>query len=213
VADKAAPGSDTPSGQPAPPRAGQLTSVSLLARARTRDEQAWQQVVDLYQPLVLARCARRGVPAQDAEDIAQEVFTAAARGLSGFRRDRPGDTFRGWLRGITHNHILLYFRRNRDRVAGQGGSDALEQLHGIADPLAAAPEEDPAEADALYRRAVEQVRGSFEERTWQAFWRTAIEELPVAAVAEEMGMSQPAVRQAKSRVLRCLKAQLGELLG
>jgi RNA polymerase sigma-70 factor (ECF subfamily) len=190
-----------------------VTSVSLLARARVLDEQAWRQVVDLYRPLVLAWCARRGVRAQDAEDVAQEVFAAVARGLSGFRRDRPGDTFRGWLCGITHNHIVLHFRRNRDRVAGQGGSEALELLHGIADPLAEAPEEDPAEADALYRRAVEHVRGSFEERTWQAFWRTAIEEHPVAAVAEEMAMSPAAVRQAKSRVLRCLKVELGELLG
>jgi len=41
------------------------------------------------------------------EDVAQEVFRVAAASIEKFRRERPGDSFRGWLRGITRNFTLL----------------------------------------------------------------------------------------------------------
>jgi RNA polymerase sigma-70 factor (ECF subfamily) len=59
---------------------------------------------------------------------------------------------------------------------------------------------------------VEQVRGEFEERTWHMSWRTAIEGRTTSALAEELQVTSAAVRQAKSRVLRRLKEEMGELL-
>src|SRR3954468_10036396 len=153
---------------------GQLTSLSLLGRARANDPDAWARLTSLYRPLVALWCRRARCPAEEVEDVMQEVFAAAAAGLAAFRRDRPGDSFRGWLRGITRNQVLLYFRRNRGRPRGEGGSEALAGLEGIPDPLAEEDNES-GEVGQLYRRALEQVRGEFEEKTWQAFWRTAIE--------------------------------------
>jgi RNA polymerase sigma-70 factor (ECF subfamily) len=56
------------------------------------------------------------------------------------------------------------------------------------------------------------VRDEFEERTWQAFWLTAVEGRPADDVAADLGVSAAAVRKAKSRVLHRLKEELGELL-
>jgi RNA polymerase sigma-70 factor (ECF subfamily) len=189
-----------------------VTPLSLLERARGRDENAWGRLVALYQPLVLFWCGRAGVPASEAEDVAQEVFAAVARDLGGFHRDRPGDTFRGWLRVVTHNQVLLHVRRNKGRVLAEGGSDALDRLQGVADPLPGVEQAEQPEMDLLYRRALEQVRSEFEEPTWRAFWLTAIEGRSPAGLAGELGMSAAAIRQAKSRVLRRLKQELGELL-
>src|SRR5262245_8061944 len=86
------------------------TPLSLLERARKSDAEAWGRLVELYRPLVLFWCYRGRLQVPDAEDLAQEVFTAAALGLAQFRRDRPGDTFRGWLRVITRNHLLIHLR-------------------------------------------------------------------------------------------------------
>ena len=156
-------------------------------------------------------CGRWGVGPDDAEDVAQEVFRGAAAALEGFRRDRPGDTFRGWLRGITRHKVLLHFRAGRDQTAAAGGSEALLQLHQVADLEGA--EEGPAEqVSALYRRALDLVRGEFEPRTWDAFWRTAVDGRPPAELAAELGMTPAAIRQAKSRVLRRLKREVGDLL-
>jgi RNA polymerase sigma-70 factor (ECF subfamily) len=190
--------------------ANQTTSLSLLERARGNDAQAWSRLVQLYRPLVLFWCTRRSVNATDAEDIAQEVFAAAAAGLDRFHRDQPGDTFRGWLRGITRNQVLLFFRRNPTAVRAEGGSEAWLNLQEVVDPCSG-PEEDT-EIGQLYLRALEQVRSEFEERTWQAFWRTAIDGHSTTLVAEELGMTVMNIRQAKSRVLRRLKQEVGDLL-
>ena len=56
------------------------------------------------------------------------------------------------------------------------------------------------------------VRGEFEESSWRAFWLTAIEDRSPAALSGELGMTTAAIRQAKSRVLRRIKEELGELL-
>ena len=54
-------------------------------------------------------------------------------------------------------------------------------------------------------------RAEFEERTWQAFWRVTVEGQDTAEVAAQLGISANGVRQAKSRVLRRLREELGEL--
>jgi RNA polymerase sigma-70 factor (ECF subfamily) len=189
------------------------TRISLLERARANDPEAWRRLMGLYRPLVLFWCGRERVRPADAEDVAQDVFAAAAVGLVGFRRERPGDTFRGWLRGITRNQALMHFRRSGRQPAGEGGSDAMLRLQGVADPQAVTDPEEEAEAGQVYRRALQLIRGEFAERVWQAFWLTAIDGRAPAALTDELGMSSASIRQAKSRVLRRLKQEVGDLLG
>ena len=198
---------------PERPAPAQATSLSLLERARANDGDAWARVVALYAPLVRLWCGRAGLAAEDAEDVAQEVFAGVARDLGGFRRDRPGDTFRGWLRVIARNAVLAQLRKGGGRPRGEGGSEALQRLHDLADPLAAtSQEEETAEVDGLHRRAIEQVRGEFEVVTWRAFWLSVVEGRPTVTVAAEMGVTAAAVRQARSRVLRRLREEMGELI-
>jgi len=69
------------------------------------------------------------------------------------------------------------------------------------------------EADAtrkLYQRAIRLIRDSFEEKTWQAFWRIVVDGQTVGEVAEELNMRPGTVRVAKSRVLKRLREQLGD---
>jgi RNA polymerase sigma-70 factor (ECF subfamily) len=82
----------------------------------------------------------------------------------------------------------------------------------VPDPLSEASADEAAEVSALYRRAVEQVRSEFEPQTWQAFWLTAVEGRSPPSLEQELSMTAAAVRQAKSRVLRRLKQEMGELL-
>src|SRR5207237_10210238 len=118
----------------------------------------------------------------------------------------------GWLRGITPNRFSLHFRKRQGQPHAEGGTDALERLEGVADPLAGPDEHEDAEVGQLYRRALEQVRGEFEERTWQAFWLTVLEGRSPVAIADELGVSPAAIRMAKSRVLRRLKQEFGDLV-
>lgn len=189
----------------------QSTSLTLLERARDQNQEAWGQLFYLYSPLVELWCRAWNVRGADVDDIRQEVFQAVARGLETFRRDRPGDTFRGWLRVITQRKYLDHCRRKGRQPTAEGGSGAHEQMLQVPD---AADQTDPPEAVSdLHHRALALIRNQFEERTWQAFWRAAVDGEAPADVGQAMGISAAAVRQAKSRVLRRLKEELGDLLG
>jgi RNA polymerase sigma-70 factor (ECF subfamily) len=191
---------------------GQSTSLSLLERARRREPAAWSRLIDLYRLLVLYWCRRAGLHGPDAEDVSQEVFAGAAAGLDRFHRDRPGDTFRGWLRGITRNQVLLHQRKNQHQVRGQGGAAGWDRLQEVPDPLGSPDEQEHSEVSQLYYRALEQLRGDFEERTWQAFCRTVLDGRSPATLTQELGMTDIAIRQAKARVLRRLKEEVGDLI-
>ena len=186
-----------------------VTSLSLLDRARHHDEPSWRRLVTLYGPLVEHWC-RRGAHPGDAADLAQEVFLAVSQGLERFERRGPG-SFRGWVRGITRHKLLDYYRRAQREAAAAGGSTALERLQEIPDPLPGS-DEDADEMSGLYRRALDLIRGEFEERTWQAFWLTAVEGQEAPAAAAQLGMSPVAVRIAKSRVLARLRAEAEGLI-
>lgn len=195
-----------------PPNPGRATSVSLIERARRNDAEAWHRLFHLYSPLVYYWCGRAGVRPPDADDVVQDVFRAAAGALPRFRRDRPGDTFRGWLRGITRNVLLAHRREIGPEGPAAGGSDARRRLQAVPAPAGEPDEADPpAELRGLYLRALELVRAEFEDRTWQAFWRATADGVRPADIAAELGMSTAAVRQAKSRVLRRLKEEVGDL--
>ena len=197
----------------APPSSG--TPRSLLERVKADDAASWDRLVRLYAPLVFHWCRRWELQEQDAADIFQEVFQAVATHIAGFRKEKAGDTFRGWLRTITRNKVHDHFRRLGREPGGVGGTDAQRRLAQVPAP----PEPDDggaAEVEAergLFRRALELIRGEFEERTWRAFWRTAVDGQAPKDVGPELGMSPGAVRVAKSRVLQRLREELGDLLG
>jgi len=191
------------------PSATELTSASLLDRLRADDADAWRRLVHLYSPLVFAWCRRSGLRDSDVDDVMQEVFRSVALSIGGFRRDRTGDTFRGWLWTITRNKLNDHFRKHADRPVAVGGST----MHGR---LLEVPEEEPLPEDAsaadspgaLVRRALDLIRRDFEESTWQAFWQVAVDNRPAGDVATGLGLSVFAVYQAKYRVTRRLREEL-----
>jgi RNA polymerase sigma-70 factor (ECF subfamily) len=189
-----------------------VTPLSLLQRARANEGDAWSRIVALYCPLVRLWCRSAGLGPEDADDVSQDVFASASSHLAGFHHDRPGDTFRGWLRVITRNAIRAHLRRSAGGAHAEGGSAAWQRLENVADPLATSPADEEEEVNGLYRRAVEQVRGEFEPATWQVFWLTVVEGRSPLALAAEVGVTPAAIRQAKSRVLRRLRTEMGELI-
>ena len=69
----------------------------------------------------------------------------------------------------------------------------------------------PATPGSLYRRGLEMIQMEFAERTWKAFWRVIVDGCRPADVADELEMSVNSVYLAKSRVLRRLREELGDL--
>ncbi len=190
------------------------TPRSLLDGIRADEPAAWERLVDLYAPLVFQWCRHWDLQTQDQADILQEVFQTVIAHFGQFRKEKLGDTFRGWLRTITHNKVRDHFRKLGREPAGEGGTDNQRRFAQLPMPLedeGVRSGQDPAEQE-LFFRALELIRHEFEERTWQAFWRTAVEDRTPQDVSAELTMTPGAVRVAKCRVLHRLRGELGDLM-
>jgi RNA polymerase sigma-70 factor (ECF subfamily) len=192
-------------------------SSSLLDRLTDRDAEAWKRVVRLYYPLVRIWCHRAGLRSEDAADVAQEVFRALASGVTRFRREGGQNSFRGWLYGITQRQLMAHRRRQKGLPAAAGGSEALQWF-------AALPGADSSDDSSLsslassddrhdvLRRALQLLREGVADRTWQAFWRAAVEGHAPGDIAADLGMSVNAVYVAKARMLARLREEFGQLI-
>jgi RNA polymerase sigma-70 factor (ECF subfamily) len=195
------------------PSDADATSLSLLYRLKANEAAAWDRLVLLYAPLVYHWCRKLELPEQDAADVFQDVFQSLATKIGTFRKEQPGDTFRGWLRIITHNKVYDHFRRQGREPQAAGGTEANIRFSQLESFDRTADTEDEEQAyQQLVRRALELIRDDFTPRTWQAFWRAAVDGQRPVDVAEELQMQPGAVRVAKSRVLQRLRQELGELL-
>ncbi len=189
------------------------TRASLIARARGQQSAAWEELVELYGPLVAHWCLRCGLDSHTTADCVQEVFTAVARSLGRFEAVKSSGAFRSWLWTIAANKIKDAVRNARLQTPGAGGSTALQQLAELPDE-SSIPDKEPSDASELQQvvaRGLEQVRTEFEPRTWRIFERTVVDQLPTDIVAKEFDITPATVRQIRSRVLRRLRLQLGDL--
>ncbi len=200
------------------PTRGNSTSRSLLNEARSADVEAWERLVKLYTPLVAAWCRRWGVAEQDIVDVLQEVFSAVATHLGRFRKDRPSDTFRGWLNVIARSKTVDYFNSRKNEPAGAGGTEASKRIQEVRDSTDQSVNETELtrdDEDVIFNdvllRALNAIKVEFHDRTWQAFWKVVVEGRLTCDVAAELNMKSGTVRVSKSRVLLRLRQELGDL--
>lgn len=190
------------------------TSFSLIARVKTRDSEAWKQLVEIYAPLVYFWCRKSGVSAEDARDVVQEVFSAMWKSIDGFGLEQKSGSFRGWLATITQSKIADHWRKQARNPRAIGGTDAHRRLQELGETVGAALHgavSGGIERTGLLHRAVQCVRNEFETKTWELFSQAVFESRQVADIASQYSVSPSAVRQAKSRVLRRIRAELQSL--
>lgn len=188
------------------------TSFSLLDRLKSARPEAsdWNRLQAVYEPLIRRWLRRVPGLGAEADDLAQEVFVILVRQIPRFDRRREG-SFRAWLRQVTVNRVRTY-RRQRRPAVGLGPADGF--LDRLADPDDDLAREWDREHDKhVTQKLLAVVRPDFNPVTWQAFRRFALDGLPAAEVAEALGMTENAVIRSKSRILKRLRDEAGELLG
>jgi RNA polymerase sigma-70 factor (ECF subfamily) len=185
--------------------------MSLLERLRANDAESWRRLTHLYGSLVYSWCRQKGLQAQDASDIVQEVFRSVAQSLHALRLDRPGDSFRKWLKTIANNKIRDHWRRQQREPQAAGGTTAQMVMAEQPEPTPNDAEEQT-EINHLLRQAMELARADYEPETWQAFWQTVVLGRSTADVAADLGLTANAVRIAKSRIRSRLRQDFGGLL-
>jgi RNA polymerase sigma-70 factor, ECF subfamily len=187
------------------------TSHSLIARVKDLgDGAAWTEFLGIYQPVVFRMARRRGLQDADAQDVMQQVFLSISKSIEGWI---PGDLqppFRAWLTTIARNAITKALTR-RPRDAATGSTSMVELLDAQPDAQATTAEILAEARKELIRWATEKIRSEFSEATWNVFWLTAIEGVPIAEVAKSTGRSAGAVYVARYRVIARLKEKVLEV--
>jgi RNA polymerase sigma factor (sigma-70 family) len=188
------------------------TRPSLLLRLREpRDERAWLEFWEIYQPLIYRLARRRGIQDADAHEITQDVLLAVARAVETWQPDPNCGSFRGWLNRVTRNLTVNLVLRQQRRPQSTGNVDFQKLLEEI--PID--PEEsavfDHEHKRQMFQWAALQIRGEFRETSWLAFWRTTVEGQDVAIVAEQLGVTSGVVYVSRSRIMARLRKKVQEV--
>jgi RNA polymerase sigma factor (sigma-70 family) len=171
---------------------GTATDDAELAReARDGDRDAYGRIVARYQSLICSLAYCRTGSVSRSEDIAQETFVTAWKGLRDLRE--PG-SLRAWLCGIARNLINNSCRRLAREPAQIG--ETLDSLHEVASPESSPPDQAIRnEEEAILWRAMESIPENYREPL-VLYYR---EQRSVARVAEYLGLSEDAAKQRLAR--------------
>ena len=183
------------------------TSESLIYKLRdTQHQEVWSEFVQIYQPLIYNVAISRGLQHNDALDTVQEVFIAVSKAIDRFDPRATGGSFRGWLSTITRNLAINRMSRG-GRSAASGDSRIQSMLNTHPDETLETVTFDLQLKRQLFRWAADKVKARVAEDTWNAFWLTAVEGVPIETVAQRLGKSNGAIRIARCRVIAQLKEQ------
>lgn len=185
------------------------TKLSLLMQLRDLDNQeAWQQFVDQYGPMVYNWCRYWNLQQADAEDVTQALIVKLFQKIREFDYDRDLGSFRGWLKTVTHNAVRDFCRSRRDVSVDDSVWNSIGQI--------------PAQSDFVERierafdlELLDQAKQAVKERvaphTWRAFELCETSDLTVDQIAEQTGMQVATFYVAKSKVIKMLQEELAKL--
>lgn len=189
------------------------TDPGLLRQLKDSAEtSAWDRFVAIYRPAIVAVARQRGLAFADADDVAQEVFTAVAGAVHRFDPDRedgansgPRARFSTWLATIADRKTIDALRRARVRPASGHAFDAVAARDTDSRLLRFEGRR------RLFLAAAADIQNEMSPTAWEAFWRTAIDGDSAERVAKTLGMTAGAVYAAKARTMRKLVERIRAL--
>src|SRR5262245_10218734 len=156
------------------------TRASLIARiADAGDAPAWSEFAQLYRPAIYRLACRQGMQHADAEELAQEAMLAVARTVRQWAPQRG--RFRNWLFRIARNLTVNFLTRRKYRVWAAGNSQMQSALARHCDGHGALSQLFELEyRRVVFRCAAQRVQRDVTESTWEAFWLSSVDDVPIA---------------------------------
>lgn len=185
------------------------TSSSLLARAKSHDQEAWSSLVSLYAPIVYSWCRRWGAEPQVATQIGKTVLEHVFHKLRDVEANLNKESFREWLFKLTRREYV-----NQVHAQHLSGDEELnpDEETALFRDLEQMEQNLNVEQQLLYQRAFDLVRKSYSPQDWGAFSELYLKQRPATEIAIELEISVDAVYVAKSKILRRLRLEFNDLL-
>jgi len=114
--------------------------TALVTRVGAGDQEAWNEIVDRYAPLVWSICRRYQLEREDIDDVGQSVWLLLVEHIGSLRE---AAALPGWLATTTRHECLRVLRAGRRQ--DNAGLPPEDQLP--SDPAAVTVEQDLIEAE------------------------------------------------------------------
>ena len=103
---------------------------SLVSRAQSDDDRAFGELIERYETKVYSLALKMLRNPEDAEDVLQDTFLRAYRGIKSFQGH---STFSTWVYRITANSALMKLRKKQLPTVSIDDADERETPINIAD--------------------------------------------------------------------------------
>jgi len=163
--------------------------LALVRRVQSnqRDLRPFEELVRRHEGQVLANCRSLSGSADDAQDLAQEVFVKVYFGLP---RLREGSRFGAWVQRIKVNHCLNFLRRRR----GRSFVDVESPVHQDEPQLQVEPAVEAATAAVDRRQMIAAALDRLPETVRVPLVMSDLDEMPYQDIADELGIGLSAVK-------------------
>jgi len=181
-----------------------MSENEIIQKLQQGNEQAFRQLIENYQKLVVNTCYGLLQNTEDAEDIAQDVFVEVFRSVGNFRADSKIST---WLYRIAVNRSLNHIRDNKKRKWFQSFDDVVkeknQQLNHYASENPGTELENQQRANILHEAI-----GALPENQKTAFTLNKYEDLSYKEIADIMDVSVASVESLIHRAKTGLQKKL-----
>lgn len=174
-----------------------MDELRTVARAKQGDADAFSLLVQTYETSVYRLALRMCGNAHDAEEVAQEAFMAAWKGLPSFRGESK---FSSWLYQLTTNEAINFLRKEKRHRAVTPLEDEMEPATGDTAQQAAETKE--------LQQALQQALDALTPEHRQIFLLRQMRQLSYEEIGRLLGLESGTV---KSRLNRA-KKQLRQIL-
>lgn len=193
------------------------TRRSLLSRLRDwDDQQSWREFFDTYGKLIYGLARKCGLTDAESQDVVQETLIAVARKMPGFKYDPAIGSFKGWLFQITRRRVADQFRKRPEQVVA-AGHDQREDRTATIERVPDLNSPDLTEAwdrhweENLLQTALARIKRRIKPKQYQMFDLYALQQWPMDAITETLGVNRAQVYMAKVRVGLLLRHELDQL--
>jgi len=181
--------------------------ISFVERAREGDRVAFGYLVSLFYEDIFRMAYFRTHSEIDAEDLAQDIFIQAFKGL---KRLKKADRFRSWLFSIAVNRVRD-FQRRRQLFSFFG----IHGEHGAIKMEADEERDEPEPLREVMKRDFWDQVGTFLERLSrlerEVFIMRFMDQLTLKEIAETLGKGESTVKTHLYRALKKFKKEAGIL--
>jgi RNA polymerase sigma-70 factor (ECF subfamily) len=186
--------------------------IRLMLRVRDDDAAAFAELVELYQQRLVAVMNHLVGNAEEAEDLAQEVFLRVYRSR---KKYRPRSKFSTWLFTIANNLALNALRsRKRKPVVALPAQDSGPLGPRPAEQIV--PDRGSGPVQRLQRQelagVIRQALEGLNERQRMAVVLNKFEDMNYAEIAAVMGLTTKGVKSLLSRARMNLRAALSSYI-